>query len=53
MGGLKIKELRKRATSALGDKFKIRQFHDLLLSEGTLTLWLMEKLVDRYIETTK
>jgi uncharacterized protein (DUF885 family) len=53
MGELKIKELRKRATSALGDKFDIRQFHDLLLSEGTLTLRLMEKLVDRYIETTK
>jgi uncharacterized protein (DUF885 family) len=53
MGELKIKELRKRAASALGDKFDIRQFHDLLLSEGTLTLRLMEKLVDRYIETTK
>lgn len=53
MGELKIKELRQRAASALGDKFDIRQFHDLLLSEGTLTLRLMEKLVDRYIETTK
>ncbi|MFM2232537.1 MAG: hypothetical protein RJB31_1238, partial [Bacteroidota bacterium] len=53
MGELKIKELRQRATSALGDKFDIRQFHDLLLSEGTLTLRLMEKLVDRYIETSK
>ncbi len=53
MGELKIKELRQRASSALGDKFDIRQFHDLLLSEGTLTLRLMEKLVDRYIETTK
>ena len=53
MGELKIKELRQRATSALGEKFDVRQFHDLLLSEGTLTLRLMEKLVDRYIETSK
>ena len=53
MGELKIKELRKRATSALADKFDIRQFHNLLLSEGTLTLRLLEKLVDRYIETTQ
>lgn len=53
IGELKIKELRQRATSALGEKFDVRAFHDLLLSEGTLTLRLMEKLVDRYIETTK
>lgn len=49
MGELKIKELRQRAKSALGDKFDIRQFHDLILSEGTLTLRLMDKLVEKYI----
>jgi len=53
MGELKIKELRQRATLALGDKFDVRKFHDLILSEGTLTLRLMEKLVDRYIENNK
>jgi uncharacterized protein (DUF885 family) len=53
MGELKIKELRQRATSALGDKFDVRKFHDLILSEGTLTLRLMEKLVDRYIASNK
>ena len=53
IGELKIKELRQRASSALGEKFDVRAFHDLLLSEGTLTLRLMEKLVDRYIETSK
>lgn len=49
MGELKIKELRQRAKSALGDKFDIRHFHDLILSEGTLTLRLMDKLVEKYI----
>ena len=53
MGELKIKELRKRAESALGDKFDVRKFHDTLLSEGTLTLRLMDKLIDRYIAANK
>lgn len=53
MGELKIKELRQRAASALGEKFDVRKFHDLILSEGTLTLRLMEKLVDRYIASNK
>ncbi len=53
MGDLKIKELRKRAESALGDKFDVRKFHDILLSEGTLTLRLMDKLIDRYIAANK
>jgi len=53
MGELKIKELRKRAESELGDKFDVRKFHDTLLSEGTLTLRLMDKLIDRYIEANK
>jgi uncharacterized protein (DUF885 family) len=50
MGELKIKELRLKAQMELGTKFDIRQFHDLILSEGTLTLRLMEKLVQRYIQ---
>ncbi|MFN5914527.1 MAG: DUF885 domain-containing protein, partial [Chitinophagaceae bacterium] len=53
MGELKIKELRKRTQTALGEKFDIRKFHDLLLSEGTLTLRLMDKLIDKYIESNK
>lgn len=53
MGELKIKELRKRSASMLGERFDVRQFHDMLLSEGTLTLRLMEKLIDRYIAAAK
>jgi uncharacterized protein (DUF885 family) len=49
MGELKIKELRKRAEVALKDKFDIREFHDLILSEGTVTLKILEEMVDRYI----
>jgi uncharacterized protein (DUF885 family) len=53
MGELKIKELRKRAELALGDKFDVRKFHDTLLSEGTLTLRLMDKLIEKYIAANK
>ncbi len=49
MGELKIKELRKKAEEKLKDKFDIREFHDLVLSQGTVTLTILEKMVDRYI----
>ncbi len=49
MGELKIKELRKKAEEKLAAKFDIREFHDLILSQGTVTLGLMEKMVDKYI----
>ena len=53
MGDLKIKELRSKATEQLKDDFDIRAFHQALLSEGTLTLPLMEQLIDRYIQEVK
>lgn len=49
MGEIKIKELRKRAEDQLKDKFDVRAFHDLILSEGTVTLSILDKMVDRYI----
>lgn len=51
MGELKIKELRKKTEESLKEKFDIREFHDLILSQGTVTLKIMEQMVDRYIET--
>jgi uncharacterized protein (DUF885 family) len=50
MGELKIKELRKKAEDALKDKFDIREFHDLILSQGTVTLSIMQMMVDRFIQ---
>ena len=48
-GELKIRELRKKAENALGNKFDIRSFHDLVLSQGTVTLSILEKMVERFI----
>lgn len=53
IGSLKIMELRRRAESALGDKFDIRKFHDIVLGEGTLPLSLLEAKVDRWIAQSK
>lgn len=52
-GELKIRALRIKAENALGDKFDLRAFHDMLLSKGTVTLSIMEKMVDRFIAETK
>ncbi|MEO7044953.1 MAG: DUF885 domain-containing protein, partial [Ferruginibacter sp.] len=49
LGELKIKELRKRAEEKLGNKFDIREFHDTVLSQGSVTLKVLEMMVDRYI----
>ncbi len=53
IGSLKIMELRRRAESALGDRFDIRKFHDIVLGEGTLPLSLLEAKVDRWIAENK
>lgn len=50
IGELKIKALRKKAEAALGKDFDIREFHDLVLSQGTVTLPILEQMVDRYIQ---
>ncbi|RZK01760.1 MAG: DUF885 family protein, partial [Flavobacterium sp.] len=50
MGEIKIKELRKKAEAALKQSFDVRSFHDLVLSEGAVTLSILEKMVDDYID---
>lgn len=49
IGELKIRELRKRAKEKLGSKFDIREFHEIILEQGTVTLAILESRVDTYI----
>jgi uncharacterized protein (DUF885 family) len=49
IGEIKIKELRKKAENALKGNFDVRAFHDMVLSRGSVTLSLLEKMTDRFI----
>lgn len=52
-GQLKILGLREKARAALGAKFDLGEFHDVVLKNGALPLGILEKLVDRYIAEKK
>ena len=53
MGELKITELRRRAEKALGARFDIREFHDVVLRNGRLPLDLLEEQIEAYITAAK
>lgn len=53
MGEIKIRELRTKAEKELGDKFDIREFHEIILEEGTVTLAILESRINNYIDKTK
>ncbi len=49
IGMLKIMELRQKAEKALGPKFDIKGFHDLLIASGSQPLSILERRVDDWI----
>ena len=50
MGMLKILELRDRAKNKMGRKFDLKEFHSLVLNQGIVPLFVLEDLVDEWIE---
>ena len=53
VGRLKLLELRDRAQAALGTKFDIRDFHDVVLKTGAVPLDILEENVDAWIAGAK
>ena len=49
VGMTKILELRDLARAELGDRFDIREFHNVVLTNGALPLNILEELVRQYI----
>ena len=51
IGEMKMLELRAKAQEEMGDRFDIRQFHNVVLKNGGMPLTILEKVIDEYIET--
>ena len=49
IGELKIRELRQKAQEKLGSRFDIREFHEIILEKGTVTLGILEDRINKYI----
>ena len=53
IGELKILELRGKAEKELGSKFNIKEFHNVVLKNGSIPLEILEKEVNKYIVSQK
>ncbi len=49
IGELKIQSLKKKAKTALGDRFDVRDFHAQVLKDGAVPLDVLEDKIDRWI----
>ena len=49
IGQLKIRELRSKAETALGNSFDIKEFHDRVLETGCVPLALLEDKINTWI----
>jgi uncharacterized protein (DUF885 family) len=49
IGELKILELREKAKKALGDKFSLKELHNMVLGTGSVPLESLERKTDAYI----
>jgi uncharacterized protein (DUF885 family) len=50
IGGLKLRELRRRAEAQLGTRFRHRDFHAAVMSAGAVTLPVLDDLVNDWLQ---
>ncbi|NNK82083.1 MAG: DUF885 domain-containing protein [Flavobacteriaceae bacterium] len=50
IGEIKIRELRQKAEEELGEDFNIREFHEIILEQGTVTLSILENRINTFIK---
>ena len=53
IGQLKIMELRDKAKEELGEKFDLKDYHDFILSFGSIPMNILEEKVNEFIENKK
>lgn len=53
LGREEINRLRAKARTALGPKFDLKSFHDVLLTNGSMPLTVMARVVDQWIAAQK
>lgn len=53
IGEMKIWELRKKAQNELGDQFNVREFHDVVLGQGAVSLLVLEEIINQWIQSKK
>lgn len=53
LGELTIKKLRKEAQQQLGNSFDVREFHEVVLQNGSVPLSILEQQVANYIQQKK
>jgi uncharacterized protein (DUF885 family) len=50
IGALEIERLRKKSQKALGNKFSLAKFHQVILGQGALPLDILEQQIDHWID---
>lgn len=53
IGQLKIRELRLKAETQLGNKFDLKEFHNQVLGSGAVPLTILEEKINAYIKNKK